>query len=158
MHRLYHFWLCPFSRKVRIVLAEKRIQTEAHVEKVWERRQAFLNMNPAGEVPVLVEDDGHILADATAICEYLIEQEGESTLMGPTPRERAEIRRISRWFNDRYNREVSTLLINEKVMKRFLKMGEPDSMALRAALTNLRTHMAYINHITERKTTWPVTS
>ena len=63
MPLLYHLWLSPFSRKVRIVLGEKGIDVSLKVEKVWERREDFLALNPTGEVPVMVEDDGVVLAD-----------------------------------------------------------------------------------------------
>ena len=66
MRTLYHFPLSPFCRKVRIVLLEKRIETELHEETVWERRQAFLALNPAGDVPVLVEPDGTVLSEAAS--------------------------------------------------------------------------------------------
>ena len=71
MRQLYHFWLSPFSRKVRLVLAEKKLEFELKAEPVWERRDAFLSLNPAGEVPVLEEEDGTVLCDSTVICEYL---------------------------------------------------------------------------------------
>ena len=58
MRLLYHLPLSPFSRKVRLALAEKRLGFELAVEKVWERRPEFLALNPAAQVPVLVEDDG----------------------------------------------------------------------------------------------------
>lgn len=61
MHRLYHVPLSPFCRKVRLVLAEKRIEVELIEERYWEGRKDFLLMNPAGMVPVL-KADGLILA------------------------------------------------------------------------------------------------
>ena len=61
MRTLYHLWLNPFSRKVRIVLAEKNLEFNMKVEQVWERRPEFLALNPAGEVPVLVEPDHTVL-------------------------------------------------------------------------------------------------
>ena len=57
MPLLYHVALCPFSRKVRIVLHEKGLDVDLQVEKVWERRPQFLALNPAGQVPVLVDED-----------------------------------------------------------------------------------------------------
>ena len=64
MRVLYHHWLSASSRKVRIVLAEKGLDFALRLEKTWERRPGFLKLNPAGEVPVLVEEDGAALADA----------------------------------------------------------------------------------------------
>ena len=55
MRTLYHLWLHPFSRKVRLALAEKKLDFELKIEKTWERRTEFLAINPAGDVPVLVE-------------------------------------------------------------------------------------------------------
>src|SRR3546814_8359459 len=73
MRKLYHHWLSPFSRKVRILLEEKGLDFQLEVEKTWERREDFLALNPAGLVPVLVEHDGHVLAESQTICEYLDE-------------------------------------------------------------------------------------
>ena len=66
MRTLYHLWLSPFSRKVRVALKEKGLDVELKVEKVWERRPEFLGMNAAGTVPVLVEDDGTTVAATSA--------------------------------------------------------------------------------------------
>ena len=53
MHRLYHYPLSPFSRKVRLVLAEKKIEVELIEERYWEPSPEFLRLNPAGRVPIL---------------------------------------------------------------------------------------------------------
>ena len=62
MRTLYHLPLCPFSRKVRVVLKEKNLDFDLKQERVWERRPEYLQMNPAAEVPVLVEPDGRAIA------------------------------------------------------------------------------------------------
>ena len=67
MRLLYHFWLSPFSRKVRIVLLEKGLDCELRAERFWERRHEFLLLNPAGEVPVLVDDDGTTVASSRQV-------------------------------------------------------------------------------------------
>ena len=56
MRMLYHLWLSAGSRKVRIAMGEKNLPFEMKVEKTWERRPEFLDMNPAGDVPVLIAD------------------------------------------------------------------------------------------------------
>ena len=53
MWQLYQFPLCPFSRKVRLVLGEKGIGHELVRENPWEGRDEFIDLNPAGETPVL---------------------------------------------------------------------------------------------------------
>jgi glutathione S-transferase len=151
MRLLYHLWLSPFSRKIRIVLQEKNLDFSMKVEKVWERRPEFLALNPAGEVPVLIEPDGTVLADAGAIAEYLDETYRDKLLLGLNPIDRAEVRRLTAWFDVKMNREVTEHLIGEKFMKRFLGFGVPDSAVIRAGMTNLRYHLDYIAYLAERR-------
>ena len=151
MRTLYHLWLSPFCRKVRIVLAEKKLEVEMQVEPVWERRQPFLTLNPAGKVPVLVEPEGTILSDSMAITEFLDEVYPDPPLIGGTPEERAEIRRLVAWFDHKFNAEVTANLVGEKIMNRFLGLGEPDSRAIRAGHANIRTHLEYIAFLIQRR-------
>lgn len=152
MRTLYHLWLSPQSRKVRLVLQEKELEFETRVEKVWERREAFFELNPAGEVPVLVEADGTVVADAGAISEYLDEAYPERPMIGFDPAGRAETRRLCAWFDQKFEHEVSRNLLGEKLMKRFMGMGEPDSEAIRAGLHNIHAHLEYIGWLTDRRT------
>lgn len=152
MRTLYHLALSPFSRKVRVVLREKNLDFELKVEKVWERRPEFLAMNPAGTVPVLVEGDGTTIAESGVICEYLEEvHPGERTLIGSTPVERVEVRRLVAWFDQKFSREVTDNLLREKMMKKFLGLGEPNSSAIRAGYSNIHYHLDYIGWLTERR-------
>ncbi len=151
MRLLYHLWLSPFSRKIRIVLQEKNLDFSMKVEKVWERRAEFLALNPAGEVPVLIEPDGTVLAEASAIAEYLDETYRDKLLLGLNPIDRAEVRRLVAWFDVKMNREATEHLIGEKFMKRFLGFGVPDSSVIRAGKTNLRHHLDYIAYLAERR-------
>ncbi len=151
MRTLHHLWLSPQCRKVRIVLLEKKIECELRVEKVWERREPFLALNPAGEVPVLVEPDGTALSDGNAICEFLEEIHPDPSLFARHALERAEVRRLVAWFDHKFNHEVTENLVGEKVMKRFLGLGEPRSRAIRAGLKNIHTHLDYIGYLIERR-------
>jgi len=151
MRRLYHLWLSPLSRKVRLLLGEKRLDAELVVEKEWERRPEFLRLNPAGGVPVLVETGGLVLADAGAICEYLDEVYADPPTLGATAAARAETRRLVSWFDHKFHREVTTPLLVEKIDKRFMGRGEPDSVAIRAGRDNIRYHLDYIGYLAERR-------
>ena len=151
MRTLYHLWLSPYSRKVRLALQEKGLEYTLKVEKVWERRAEFLAFNPAGQVPVLVEADGTVIVDSAVICEYLEETSPEVSLLGTGAAERAEVRRIAQWFDLKFGREVSTLLTNEKLLRRFLGRGEPDAASIRAALQNIHYHLDYIAWLAERR-------
>ena len=133
------------------MLAEKKLDFAMEVEPVWERRTEFLALNPAGEVPVLVEPDNTVLSDSSAICEYLEEQAPEPNLMGGKPYEKAEVRRLVAWFDRKFHQEVTDMMVSEKVMKRFLGLGEPDSRIIRAAQQNIHTHLDYITFLTDRR-------
>jgi len=151
MRLLYHLWLSPFSRKIRVVLQEKNLDFAMKVEKVWERRPEFLALNPAGEVPVLIEPDGAVLADAGAIAEFLDETYRDKLLLGLNPLDRAEVRRLTQWFDVKMNREVTDNLLGEKIMKRFLGFGQPDSSVIRAGKANLGHHLDYLSYLAERR-------
>ena len=151
MRTLYHLWLHPFSRKVRVVLAEKKLDCDLQIEKIWERRTEFLAMNPAGDVPVITEPDGTTLANSTVICEYLEEVYPEVNLIGTDPVQRAETRRLVGWFDVKFNREVTENLVGEKLMKRFLKLGEPHGLSIRAGHANIHYHLDYIGFLMERR-------
>ncbi|MGF1641194.1 MAG: glutathione S-transferase family protein [Rhodospirillales bacterium] len=151
MRTLYHLWLSPFCRKIRIALAEKRLDVHLEIEPVWERRQPFLALNPAGDVPVLVEPEGLVVSDSAAIAEFLDEVYPDPPLIGGTAGERAEIRRLVAWFDRKFNEEVTVNLVGQKIMNRFLGLGQPDSYAIRAGHANIRFHLDYISFLTQRR-------
>ncbi len=151
MRTLYHIWLSPACRVVRVVLAEKDLDFDLALEKVWERREGFLSLNPSGEVPVLIEPDGEVLSELIPISEYLEEVYRTPTLFGVAPLERAEVRRLIFWFAFKFDTEVTRYLYGEKFVKRFLQRGTPDSAAMRAGLANIRTHLKYIEYLIDRR-------
>lgn len=156
MRTLYHQWLCPFSRKVRIALNEKRLEFQLRAEDVNRRREEFLALNPAAEVPVLVDEDGTVVADSTVICEYLDERYDDPALLGAPDDSnavafRAEARRLSQWFDLKFRAEVTANLVDEKINKRVLGLGQPNSAAIRAGFANLNNHLAYVAYLVERR-------
>ncbi len=151
MRTLYHLWLSPFCRTVRLVLHEKRVEFEMKGESVWERREGFLAINPAGDVPVLVEADGTAISGSGVICEFLDEIYSEPPLIGRQALPRAEVRRLVDWFDRKFNAEVTENLVGEKMMKRFLGLGEPDSTVVRAGHANIHCHLDYIAYLIDRR-------
>jgi glutathione S-transferase len=151
MRVLYHLWLSPQCRKVRLALAEKGLPFDMQVEKVWERRHEFLALNPAGDVPVLIEEDGAAISDSVAIIEYLEEVHTDRPLIPGSSTERAEIRRLAQWFDVKFGQEVSDNLVGEKVLKKFLGLGQPDSTAIRAGHANIRIHLEYVSWLADRR-------
>lgn len=151
MRLLYHLPLDAACRRVRLVLGEKKLEVELRVERVWQRRAAFLHLNPAGEVPVLVEPDGTSIVGAEVAGEYLDEVFADPPLLGATPIDRAETRRLIDWYGRKFHAEVTANLVGEKVMKRLTGRGQPDTAAIRKGHANLRYHLDYVAWLMERR-------
>jgi glutathione S-transferase len=83
----------PFVRKVRIVLAEKKIEYEFELDSPWTPETQVPNINPLGKVPVLVLDDATVLFDSRVIVEYIDSVAPNNKLMPESNRERAEVKR-----------------------------------------------------------------
>jgi glutathione S-transferase len=82
----------PFVRKVRVVLAEKKIDYEFVREDVWSATSAIGRSNPLGKVPALVTDDGAAVFDSRVIVEYLDTVTPIHRLIPPSGRSRVEVR------------------------------------------------------------------
>lgn len=83
----------PYTRKVRIVLAEKKIDAEFLVDIPWSPTTSVPQYNPLGKVPVLVLDDGSTLFDSRVIVEYLDNAAPNNRLFKTPHRERIAIKR-----------------------------------------------------------------
>ena len=151
MRVLHHYWLSSGSRYCRVMLAERKLEVMLKLEEYWEKQKAFLMLNPASTVPVIVEDDSTVLVGVWPITEYLDEAYPDSAMITGTPSQKAEIRRLTDWFAVKVEREVITPLVYEKLMRRLTGEGVPSSTAIRASLSNLSAHMEYINHLAERR-------
>lgn len=151
MRLLYHYPLSPFSRKVRLALAEKRLPFELRTEKPWERRAEYLDLNPSGEVPTLIEDNGFAVPEAAVICEYLEEAYPDTGMLGETLAERVEVRRLVTWFDSKFALEVTDNLLGEKVLKRLAGRGGADAGALRIGYTALGHHLEYLGWLAENR-------
>jgi glutathione S-transferase len=150
MLRLLHFPLGPFSRKVRIVLREKELDAELEAVEPWRQAEALATLNPAAEVPVLI-DGQHVICDSWAVCEYLEETRPERRLLALDPVERAEVRRLMAWFDVKFMREVTDLIWREKVLKFAVNRDTPNSAAVRIGVANLHAHLNYIADLFEHR-------
>lgn len=155
MVTLYHHPLCPNSRLVRLLLGEYGIEPLLIEERGFERRRDFLIMNPTGQTPVLVEENGLVVPGAAIISEYFDETRGLALgghrLLPEDPATRIEVRRLVEWFTQKFFGEVSNWLVTEKVYKRFMPAemggGAPDMDLVRAARANIRYHLRYIGYL-----------
>jgi glutathione S-transferase len=100
----------PFT--VRLFIAERgglALDVEAvDLDGLQNRSLAFRAINPAGTVPALELDDGQVLSDIVAICEYLDEVAGGESLIGATP----EARALTRMWTRRVDLEIAQPLVS----------------------------------------------
>lgn len=150
MARLYHAPLSPFCRKVRLSLAEKRIECDLIEERYWERDAEFIRRNPAGKVPVL-RMNGMTMAESGAICEWVEEVYPEPSLMPATPQARLEVRRLVNWFDDKFHNEVTSRLLYERVNKKVMKLGFPDSANVKAGAKAIKFHLDYMADLLDHR-------
>lgn len=148
--RLYHSTLSPFCRKVRLVLAEKRVEVELVEERYWESPPDLKRRNPAGKLPVL-RYRGNMLAESQAIVEYLDEAIPSPALMPTTALERHEVRRLCAWFDDKFNAEVTRPILAERFWKKVLREGYPDSRIVKDGLRAIKDHIDYLSGLLEER-------
>ncbi len=146
---LVHHSVSPQSRKIRLIMAEKKMLFVLKEEEPWNLSQDVLNISPAGELPILVFD-GHVISGNTAITEYLEESNPQYRLLPEQPMDRAEVRRIVEWFDIKFYNEVYKYIAAEKIIKRFHLKQAPNSKILKAGINNLKFHLEYIDYLADR--------
>jgi len=152
MWQLYQFPLCPFSRKVRLLLAEKGVPHELRRENPWEGRDEFLAMNPAGRTPVLRHAERNtVLVDSRAIAEYFEETVDKAPMIVGTAANRAEIRRLVALFDENFFGDVTGPLLNERMKKRLFLRAPPDSRLLREAMKLANEHLDYMDYLIDNR-------
>lgn len=150
MARLYHAPLSPFCRKVRLVLGEKKIDVELVEERYWEQDPDFLRRNPAGKVPIL-KMGGQMMPDSSAICEYIEEKHPEPPLMPRSAEARYEVRRLVAWFDDKFHAEVTSKLLYERVNKKLMGQGYPDSRNVKEGARAIKYHLDYMTWLLDHR-------
>jgi glutathione S-transferase len=152
MWQLYQFTLCPFTRKVRTLLGEKDVGYELVKEMPWDRRDEFVDMNPTGQTPVMVDPErSTMLIDSMAICEYFEETIDKAAMINGTAANRAEIRRLVAWFDTQFYRDVTGPLLDERMVKRIVHRTAPNSARLREAMKSSIAHLDYIDFLLDHR-------
>jgi glutathione S-transferase len=150
MARLFQVPLSPFCRKVRLSLAEKKIECELIEERYWKQEPEFLRRNPAGKVPIL-KIDNKILTESAAICEYLEDKYPEPPLLPKGADARHEVRRLVSWFDDKFHHEVTSKLLYERVNRKVQGLGYPDSSNVKAGAKAIKYHLDYMAWLLEHR-------
>lgn len=152
MWQLFQFPLCPFSRKVRLLLGEKGVGYQLVRESPWQRRDEFIDLNPTGRTPIVRDADRDItLIDSAAICEYFEETVDAKPMISGTAANRAEIRRLVAWFDEQMYADVVAPLLDERMKKRIIHRAPPDGGNLRNAMRAANDHLDYIDYLLDHR-------
>src|SRR5258705_8895531 len=124
MFTLFHHPFCPQSRFIRLALGEHGLDLRLVEERVWERREAYLALNPAATTPVLIAEGESAIPGAGIIAEYLDEthgaEMGERRLLPTAMAERIEVRRLMAWVNEKIFEEGPHPPVTRRNSKRLL--------------------------------------
>ncbi|MDR3371129.1 glutathione S-transferase C-terminal domain-containing protein [Rhodoferax sp.] len=82
----------PYVRKVRVVMAEKKLDYDYVLEDVWTSTTGISQFNPLGKVPCLVLENGEVISDSRVIVEYFDTLSPVGKLLPSVGRERAEVK------------------------------------------------------------------
>ena len=82
----------PYVRKVRVVLAEKKLDYQFELEDVWAADTAISKLNPLGKVPAMIMEDGNVMFDSRVMVEYLDTLTPVCKLLPPNGRDRADVK------------------------------------------------------------------
>jgi glutathione S-transferase len=150
MWQLHFFPLCPFSRKVRLLLGEKGVAYELVRQSPWLRPDELLALNPACETPV-VEKKPLALCDSRAICEYFEETIDKAPMIPGTAADRAEVRRLVAWADEKFHGDVVAPLMTERMKKRLVTREAPDTKVLREAMTLANSYLDYFDYLLDHR-------
>lgn len=104
----------PFARKVRIVLAEKKIEYDFEIESPWTADSKIPGINPLGKIPVLILDDGTTLFDSRVIVEYIDNVTPNNKLLPAPNRERTDVKRWEALADGLCDAAVAALLESKR--------------------------------------------
>lgn len=156
MPKLHHFTLDPHGRRMRLALAEYGVEVRLADERPWQLSPQLLELNPSGLLPVYVEDSGIAISGPDAIAEYLEETVGHAKPLIPgSALARAEVRRLTGWFDVKFYTEVTEPILTEKVIRRFVPStsgsAAPQMGRVRQGRVTLGSHLEYIAALTEAR-------
>jgi glutathione S-transferase len=141
MLKLYNYPDCPFCQKVRVVLAEKDLEYEkvlVDLRKQDQKTPEFLQLNPYGKVPVLVDEDT-VVYDSTIINEYLDEEYPIPALMPEDSQGRAQVRTLEDYCDNSFIPPTTVLLAQALKPE-----GERDEPRVEQAREELRRCLYYL--------------
>ncbi len=150
---LFHFPFDPGSRAARLALGEARIEWTEVLVRPWEDDCPVRDLNPSGMPPVLqiAGPPALTLCEAAAVLGWIEDGQQTPLLMPADAAERAEVRRLTSWFERRFTDEVNAVLLHERMEKPLLRLGPPEAKMLREGRDALKHHLAAFEDLLARR-------
>ena len=131
-------------------LREKKLEVKEIFENMGTLSETFLKLNPSGDLPVFV--DGHIVcANDYVACEYLDEVYPAMLLIGESPENRAEVRRLLSLWDHQFYQDIYLSLFYEKVLKRKFQRKSPNTSILNQGRKQLDRHLRYFDRLAQER-------
>ena len=151
---LHHFPLDPASRQARLALGEKKLAFEDRPVRYWEFDEVFHALSPTGRTPVLEIGRGEsrvIACELMAVLDWIETQGGKPALLSIDPAERAEALRLRTWFDRKFEIEVDSPILYERMEKRLQRLGPPEAEPLRQGRAALKSNLVYLEELLGRR-------
>jgi len=148
MPRLLQHRLDPASRLARLMFAEYGVGIDLDDIKPWARDPGLLEINPAGTVPILLENSIPPVVGVMAVIHAIEDRYSPNMVSGlipSAPALRNEMWRLNEWVLVKLNDEVTRYILEEKIVKRDQRGAVPEPGVLRVAKANLAEHLNYFN-------------
>ena len=140
---------------IRIILCEKGLNVRLVETMPWEDDTTLTAFNPAATIPVLVDRAPTgaevAISPSGAIIEYLEEAYSTEALLPSTSAARAETRRLCFWFSDKFEREVTSPLLRERIEKPLKRNGRADYETLKQGAEGLSWHLDYLAWLLDQR-------
>ena len=151
MYKLYYMPMSSFCRASKLILREKAIKFQSINEPIWKRRIDFLKINPEGDLPVVIDENNVKIIGYMSLAYYLDDNLVGDNLIGSSSLQRLEVRRICKWINNKFYKEVTENIVEERVFKNLRGLGQPSTEFLKAGRINLKNHENYFEWILKNK-------
>jgi glutathione S-transferase len=141
------FPLCPFSRKLLIILSEAGVRYKTTRVDYWKMPKAYTKTNPQLTPPVLINKKLHIVGNY-AVTEYCINNLPLKGYLPSDGQKQADLRRIMSWFDEKFYHEITKYALQEMVFNPLDNKGktQSDTKIIKAIRKNIEIHMGYLNH------------
>jgi glutathione S-transferase len=151
-HQLCHEVICPFSRKLRILLEEKNISFSLVLFDEWKKKSQALAHNSRARTPIFFDKDNYLfICEVSNIVEYIEEKWCKNSLLGEDLTQRVEVRRLQSWFDNKLYDDVTKHILQQRYYSIFGNQKEkiPSTQVISNATHNLSIHLRYISSLLE---------